>query len=127
MFDSQTIAQIEEQLETKLPSSYVQELLRYPFEVDSAPYHDDLWGDPEAIIENNLLLREGFGGTDWPEDYLAIGNDDVGNIYFLRPNDEAVYCAYVESADAGEIMQDEVAATVEAHVVNVRNIYRVLE
>lgn len=95
MFDSECIARIEEQLSIKLPVAYARELSNYPFATNSPRYHDPFWGDAEAIVENNLLLRKGFGSCNWPEDYLAIGNDDVGNIYFIQSDNDnsPVFCA----------------------------------
>lgn len=40
-------------------------------------------GDADEIIGLNLeVWEEGFAGIKWPEHYLVIGEDGVGNNYF---------------------------------------------
>lgn len=88
MFDSETIAWMEKQLACKLPASYVEQLVRYPFSRASSFYDEEFWGDAQMIVAHNLSLRNEFDEATWPRNWLAIGNDDCGHIYFLD-GDEA--------------------------------------
>jgi hypothetical protein len=87
---------LEKELGITLPPYYRTILEQYPFERESQPDLYELFGDIDHIIEENLYYRQHcWFGRLWPAYYLVIGEDGLGNVYFidtLNPN-TAVYNA----------------------------------
>ena len=64
----------------EIPKGYETFLLECPLAEDEVEY----WLDPKDVLKANLdARRDGFFGEPWPAHYLAIGDDDAGNILFL--------------------------------------------
>ena len=96
MFNIDSIGQIENELQVTLPQAYQQLLLSYPFADDPDPYNWEMFGHVKAIIGENKSYRDkGFFGVQWPSNYLIIGSDGFGNLYFLALSrgDDVVYFA----------------------------------
>ena len=73
-----------QELGLSLPAAYEKALLNYPFPADSEPARTIFFGHPDLITEANRAVRiEGFLGIGWPEAYLVIGTDGIGNLTFL--------------------------------------------
>lgn len=88
-------SRIEKDLSVSLPQSFRDTLMRPEFQSAEAGF-SEFSGDTDEIIGLNLeVWEEGFGGVKWPEHYLVIGEDGVGNHYFtdLTKERPAVFLA----------------------------------
>lgn len=89
------LARIEEELSVSLPPAYREIVLRPEFQGEAAGFME-FTGDADEVIGLNLEARkEGFYGTQWPAQYLVIGEDGAGNSYFtdLKRERPAVFLA----------------------------------
>ena len=76
-----------EQHSRRIPESYV-DLLNHP-EVIPQWFRSDVYSDPAQIIELNEELRtNGFFSASWPDEFIALGSDPGGNVYFTNARDE---------------------------------------
>lgn len=76
------LARIEKDLSVSLPQSYREALRRPEFQSEAAGFQE-FSGDADEIIGLNLdLWEEGFSGLKWPDNFLVIGEDGAGNVYF---------------------------------------------
>ena len=67
-----------------LPAAYEEALLHFPFAPDSETARTTFFGHPDLITEANRTVRiDGFLGNGWPEAYLVIGTDGIGDLAFL--------------------------------------------
>ena len=77
-------------------------------EVIPAWFRSDVYTDPAQIIQLNKDLRaSGFGGEPWPEEFIALGSDPGGNVYFTDASDSRfpVYLANHELAGPEGVLQ----------------------
>lgn len=123
-FTAESIRRIEEQLGLIVPDEYRQVLLAYPFERDSDSYQWDLFGDAEAILKENQVYRDmGFFGQKWPDNYLVIGGDGLGNVYYLdlsRRNSPVFFADHEDTSYSQVIEAEEVAPSVAAWVEQIK-------
>ena len=81
------IAEIEHSLGVKLPPPYRELLANYPYP-DAPCSKLDLLNVPTSIIQKNLELRSnGYCGYDWPAEFLAIGDNGCGCVWFIQNSD----------------------------------------
>jgi hypothetical protein len=89
------LARIEQQLGIQLPVVYKGLVTRWPFAEDAGTTEGALWDDADALIDENLRLRE---KKQLPQHLFVIGNS--GSALFaidVREADPAVW--YVEHDD----------------------------
>src|SRR4051812_30431907 len=87
--------QIANELDVVLPAPYRRLFECHPFP-DSEGGVCELLADPRSIVDYNQELQsDGFFGSDWPNDFLAIGRGAADCVFFIRVNDPkaAVYYA----------------------------------
>ena len=80
------VRNIEQTLELKLPSDYVQIITNYPSKLSSTEAPDfGLLDDPDKIIqENKYVLENGACGGPWPMQYFIIGINGCGDYYVIK-------------------------------------------
>ncbi|NGN96572.1 SMI1/KNR4 family protein [Grimontia sp. S25] len=93
--DFEGLRAIEEKLNLKLPSEYVNFILSYPKLPDSEEQkylEETIFRDSETVIRDNEffrdelleLVQETFDITlAWGKHFLLVGSDGCGNYYFL--------------------------------------------
>ncbi len=101
------IQEIENKLNIKLPSDYQKILLNYPKELlnheslsidkdDEGPASLQLINNHNVLIELNISTRELYKKDNdflWQKNYLQIGVDGCGGIFYIRIDEKhsAVY------------------------------------
>ena len=83
--NQKNIAVIEDTLKVKLPGFYVDLLTNYPPALLGTDAEDfALMSSPEAIITENLSVRESFYGEIWPENFFVVGQNGCGDLYIIK-------------------------------------------
>ena len=126
---------LETALELTLPEAYRALMLDHPgfFRQHELCDHAD-----PLVYDNRTLRAEGFFGTNWPKDYLVIGSDGTGNVYFITtaPFDGKVYFADheggpgpddLETAKLHDSLEDYVESLREQHEIVLADIRRTNE
>ena len=109
-FTHETITALTQELGLILPAAYEEALLHYPFPSDSEVARTTFFGSPDLITEANQAVRvDGFLGHGWPDAYLVIGTDGIGDLNFLDTNlDEPnVQVAEQERSTMNEMFVDD--------------------
>jgi len=77
--DREEIQMIEQELEIKLPASYCEAVLNYPFLEDAGTFNWSLGDDPSAVIRWTKRYRLGFSiNPPWPVSLICIGEEGDG-------------------------------------------------
>ena len=94
----------------------------YPFNpLDDLDFvEDNLVKDFEWIVKTNENLRtEGFFGSHWPSQFLAIGHDGFGDFLFLNLSEESesIYITnHEEEFDYSDISNFELASSMAEYI-----------
>lgn len=80
--------QIESELDLALPLSY-REFMQSGKFGEGYEGTQCLYGMADEVIKETKSVRKnGFYGVKWPENYLVIGDDGAGNVYFTDVTQE---------------------------------------
>lgn len=87
--------EIESALDIQLPASYRKTMRSFPIPAYVGNSDAYLWDDASKLIEENLLLRKGDGGSakPWPQHFYCLGRAGGGdvNALDLRTPEAAVW------------------------------------
>jgi len=123
VFNEESLRDIERALGRVLPEDYRRLLLAYPFAPDSDRAQWDLYSDKDTIIEENQALQGGFFGQTWPDDWLVIGGDGLGNLYYLdlsRKPSPVFSADHERTAHSDQIEAEEAAPSVTVWIEQIQ-------
>ena len=95
-----------EQRNRPIPEPYVY-LLNHP-EVIPQWFRSDVYTEAAQIIELNEEIRmNGFFGESWPDEFIVLGSDPGGNVYFTNTRDERlrIYLANHELIGSASVLE----------------------
>lgn len=90
--NAKDISKIETALGVSLPQSYKSAMCPFLWPAYEGTTDASLWDDANAIVEETLAQRKGFGGAPpWPKNLIVIG-------------DENDACPYALDCDTGRVI-----------------------
>lgn len=99
---------IEEVLEVRLPETYRQVSITFPFQPLGQDWVYWFYDDPAAVIgETQAPLSDGgYDFTDWRETFVAFGQSAAGDIYLIDTAGPACAPVYLLSHETHEIQME---------------------
>jgi hypothetical protein len=95
MMNTEDLQTIEQELSIRLPEYYKQYMLDYPLDSLSEFEDYDFFSDSGKLITENKHSYNGFYGKPVNKKYFRIGNNGLGNYYFIDlEKDGGVICYF---------------------------------